>query len=67
MLSNFKKQVWKIVLMLNSTKNQKIKFIGGILGLRALMAFLIKLSESDRKSLQLLDNESKSFSDKTYK
>lgn len=44
-------------------KNQVLQ---GVLGLRAQMAFLIKLSEADRKSLQLLDDGRKPFTEKAH-
>jgi hypothetical protein len=43
------------------SKNQVLQ---GIMGLRALMTFLIKLSEADRKSLQLMDDGRKPFTEK---
>lgn len=43
------------------TKNQ---ILLGITGLKSQMAFLIKLSDTDRKSLQLLDDGRKPFTEK---
>jgi hypothetical protein len=47
-------------------EESKNQILQGILGLRSLMAFLIKLSEADRKSLQLLDDGRKPFTEKTH-
>ena len=47
-------------------EESKKQILQGILGVRALMAFLIKLSEADRKSLQLLDDGRKPFTEKAH-
>ena len=47
-------------------EESKNQILQGILGLRSLMAFLIKLSEADRKSLQLLDDGRKPFTEKAH-
>ena len=47
-------------------EESKNQILQGILGLRSLLAFLIKLSEADRKSLQLLDDGRKPFTEKAY-
>jgi len=47
-------------------EESKNQILQGILGLRSLLAFLIKLSEADRKSLQLLDDGRKPFTEKAH-
>lgn len=47
-------------------EESKNQILQGILGVRTLMAFLIKLSEADRKSLQLLDDGRKPFTEKAH-
>jgi len=44
----------------------KKQILEGITGLRTLMAFLIKLSDADKKSLQLLDDGRKPFTEKSH-
>jgi hypothetical protein len=41
--------------------------IGNISAMRTQMPFLIKLSDADRKSMQMLDDGRKPFSEKAYK
>ena len=47
-------------------EESKNQILQGVMGLRAQMAFLIKLSEPDRKSLQLLDDGRKPFTEKAH-
>lgn len=47
-------------------EESKNQILQGIVGVRAFMAFLIKLSEADRKSLQLLDDGRKPFTEKAH-
>ena len=45
-------------------EESKNQILLGITGLRSQMAFLVKLSDADRKSLQLLDDGRKPFTEK---
>jgi len=45
-------------------QDSRNQILQGILGLKSQLAFLIKLSEADRKSLQLLDDGRKPFTEK---
>jgi len=52
----------RIDVVFNDESRNEI--LQGILGLKSQLAFLIKLSEADRKSLQLLDDGRKPFTEK---